>query len=95
MTMNVSLGKKWETFVSDQLASGVYSNQSEVVRAGLRLLEQQDMERRALLKQISVSSEEELIAKIEEAYASPTISAEESKRRMKNYIKEQRAKLRA
>lgn len=36
---NVSLGPHFERFVQDQLAGGRYQNASEVVRAGLRLLE--------------------------------------------------------
>jgi antitoxin ParD1/3/4 len=36
---NVSLGPHFERFVQEQLAGGRYQNASEVVRAGLRLLE--------------------------------------------------------
>lgn len=38
-TMNVSLTPELERFVHSLVESGTYSNQSEVVRAGLRLLE--------------------------------------------------------
>ena len=37
--MNVSLSEKWDDFVKQQVDSGSYSSNSEVVRAGLRLLE--------------------------------------------------------
>jgi antitoxin ParD1/3/4 len=37
--MNVSLSEKWDDFVKQQVNSGSYSSNSEVVRAGLRLLE--------------------------------------------------------
>jgi antitoxin ParD1/3/4 len=37
--MNVSLSEKWDNFVKQQVDSGSYSSNSEVIRAGLRLLE--------------------------------------------------------
>ena len=36
---SLSLGEHFDTFVAEQLNSGRYSSTSEVVRAGLRLLE--------------------------------------------------------
>ena len=39
-TMNVSITPALSAFVADQLRSGRYKNASEVVRAGLRLLEE-------------------------------------------------------
>jgi putative addiction module CopG family antidote len=42
MPMTVSLGKHWDKFVADRLKSGVYNNRSEVVRAGLKLLEAEE-----------------------------------------------------
>ena len=36
---NVALGNHYEEFVKKQLESGRYNNASEVVRAGLRMLE--------------------------------------------------------
>ena len=53
--MNVSLGKKWERFVDAKVNSGDFQTASEVLREGLRLLEEKD-----LLKRISVSSLSEL-----------------------------------
>ena len=40
-TMNVSMAPKHKAFIRAQVASGRYRNDSEVVRAGLRLLEAQ------------------------------------------------------
>lgn len=41
--MNVSLNAHFEEFVAKQLENGRYNNASEIVRAGLRLLEEQEL----------------------------------------------------
>lgn len=40
--MNVSLGARWETFVDEALKAGRYASASEVVREGLRLVEERE-----------------------------------------------------
>ena len=47
---NVSLTDHLAEFVDQNVSSGVYQNASEVVRAGLRLLEQSQQERAAKLE---------------------------------------------
>lgn len=42
---NVSLGDHFEEFVSRQVANGRFQNASEVVRAGLRMLEDYELNR--------------------------------------------------
>ena len=42
MPTSVALGHHFETFTREQVLSGRFNNVSEVVRAGLRLLEQQE-----------------------------------------------------
>lgn len=45
---SISLGKHHEEFIQEQLKSGAYKNASEVVRAGLRLLEEREQKIRML-----------------------------------------------
>ena len=42
MPTSVALGQRFEAFLKNQIAEGRYNNTSEVVRAGLRLLEDQE-----------------------------------------------------
>lgn len=39
---SIILGKHFDSFVAEQLQSGRYASASEVLRAGLRLLEQEE-----------------------------------------------------
>jgi len=50
MPTSVALGSHFEEFVKMQIASGRYNNASEVVRDGLRLLQDQEDLRRAKLE---------------------------------------------
>jgi antitoxin ParD1/3/4 len=50
MPTSVALGEHFEDFVKRQLAQGRYNNASEVVRAGLRLLEDAEEEKAIKLK---------------------------------------------
>ena len=49
----VSLTEKDEQFIVSQVASGAFGNASEVVRAGLHLLEQRQLELAALRQTIA------------------------------------------
>jgi antitoxin ParD1/3/4 len=44
---NIHLTAEWDSFVTDHVQSGQYANASEVVRAGLRALEQSEAEDKA------------------------------------------------
>ena len=43
--MSVSLTGYWQRFVDQLIVSGRYNNQSEVIRAGLRALEERELAR--------------------------------------------------
>ena len=45
---SITLGEHFDSFVSEQLKSGRYASTSEVIRAGLRLLEEEETKVRAL-----------------------------------------------
>jgi antitoxin ParD1/3/4 len=55
MPTSVALGEHFEDFVKRQLTDGRYNNASEVVRAGLRLLEDAEQERTIRLKALRAS----------------------------------------
>ena len=50
--MNVSLTTRLEKIVNQKVTSGLYHSASEVIRAGLRLLEEQDEIRQRRLKEL-------------------------------------------
>jgi antitoxin ParD1/3/4 len=55
--MNVSIGKRWELFVEEQVKQGRYTSQSEVVREGLRLVEEREAKLAELRSTINASIE--------------------------------------
>ena len=52
-TTSISLGDHFTDFVEKQVSSGRYGSASEVVRAGLRRLEEHEIRRQALQKAIT------------------------------------------
>jgi len=45
---SISIGNYFDVFIKSKISSGRYKNASEVVRAGLRLLEEEENKRMAL-----------------------------------------------
>lgn len=52
-TTSISLGDHFESFVKSQVSQGRYGSASEVVRAGLRILEERETRHEALQKAIT------------------------------------------
>lgn len=55
--MNVSVGDRWESFVAAAVKSGRYGSASEVVREGLRLVEEREARLSALRETLQGSIE--------------------------------------
>jgi antitoxin ParD1/3/4 len=53
--MNVSIGERWEEFVAQAVQSGRYSSASEVMREGLRLVEEREAKLHALRETLDMS----------------------------------------
>jgi antitoxin ParD1/3/4 len=52
MTLNVSLNPHFENMIKAKVESGLYNSASEVIREGLRLLEEQDSLRQIKLEML-------------------------------------------
>lgn len=53
--MNVSIGDRWERFVEQAVKGGRYGSASEVVREGLRLVEEREAKLKALRATLDAS----------------------------------------
>lgn len=50
--MNISLTPELDSYVQEKVKTGMYHSASEVIREGLRLLQEQDLLRQARLEQL-------------------------------------------
>ncbi|MBI1867829.1 MAG: type II toxin-antitoxin system ParD family antitoxin [Methylocystis sp.] len=53
--MNVSVGKRWEEFIEGLVKQGRYASATEVMREGLRLVEEREAKLRSLRETIEAS----------------------------------------
>lgn len=56
--MNVSVGPRWDAYIEELLKTGRYGSASEIVREGLRLVEEREQKLEALRETIRASIEE-------------------------------------
>jgi antitoxin ParD1/3/4 len=79
--MNVSIGERWEGFVDRVVKEGHYGSASEVVREGLRLVEEREAKLIALKATLDVSIAEGGQVTDEELDAAIAIKSKELKER--------------
>lgn len=67
--MNVSIGERWEGYVEALLKTGRYASASEVIREGLRLVEEREAKLAALRETIDAVIAEDKWYSLEEVEA--------------------------
>lgn len=67
--MNVSIGERWEGYVEALLKTGRYASASEVIREGLRLVEEREAKLAALRETIDAAIAEDKWCTLEEVEA--------------------------
>ena len=72
---NVALGSHYEKFIKDQLETGRYKNASEIVRAGLRMLEDYEEAREKWLRDEIPGRYEELMRDPSKGVPAETVRA--------------------
>ncbi len=53
--MNLSIGSRWESYIDSLLSTGRYGSASEIVREGLRLVEEREISLAALRDKLEQS----------------------------------------
>ena len=71
MPRSFALGGHFENFIDEQLRSGRYNNASEVVRDGLRMLEDREN-----LRQLKTTPADEVLSHLEAKYTAMSDKAE-------------------
>jgi antitoxin ParD1/3/4 len=66
MATSYSIGKHFEQFIEGLIASGRYSTASEIIRDGLRLIEEREQSREAKLEWLRAAIQEGLDSPVEE-----------------------------
>jgi antitoxin ParD1/3/4 len=84
--MNVNLTPELERLIQEKVASGLYNNQSEVVREALRLLEEQDRLRERHVVRLQAA----LAKGLEQADRGETLDGEEVIQEMREFLRERR-----
>ena len=89
--MNVSLTPELEKFVEKEVQSGLYQTASEVVRAGLRRLKEDQTVRLPQAPKTLEELETQLLQSIDRLDRGEGVDGKESLRRLRKRMKEARA----
>lgn len=89
--MNVSLTPELEKFVQHEVGSGLYQTASEVIRAGLRRLKQDQQERLPAMPRTRDELEAQLLQSMEALDRGEGVDGEEVLRRLRQRIKKAQA----
>lgn len=79
--MNVSIGKTWEQYVSEQVESGLFGNASEVVRDALRRQQEHFVKLEALRREIGAGVDSVKAGRISRATADDVIRRAKERKR--------------
>jgi len=90
--MNISLTPELAKFVGNEVNSGLYQAASEVVRAGLRRLKEDQASRLPQAPKTLAELETQLLQSIDRLDRGEGVGAEEIFRRLRKRIKESRSK---
>ncbi len=73
---SLSLGEHWEIFIKNEIASGRYGSASEVVRAALRELEEQESKLSALRAHLAQGAAQAASGEFVEDYSIESVISE-------------------
>ncbi|PZF74315.1 type II toxin-antitoxin system ParD family antitoxin [Taibaiella soli] len=62
---SILLGDHFDNFINHQIQSGRFSSASEVVRAALRLFEEEEIQKSELVKELKKGEKSEFVSKID------------------------------
>jgi len=62
---SILLGEYFENFISEQLKSGRFSSASEVIRTALRLFEQEETQKKALINELKAGEKSGFVKKFD------------------------------
>jgi len=90
--MNVSLTPELESFVQKEVSSGLYQTASEVIRAGLRRLKEDQQQRLPASPRTREELENQLLESVEALERGQGVDGEEVLRRLRRRITETRTR---
>jgi antitoxin ParD1/3/4 len=76
MATSYSIGKHFEEFIASLIESGRYSTASEIIRDGLRMIEEREQDREAKLKWLRAAIQEGLDSGPAEEFDPKTLAEE-------------------